>query len=89
MSVLESIEKLPVYLYDACGGSTNGLQTLTRRLRFRLERSPGETGLTDRTGRTLKMEPLTTIGQVAHSSLCHFIAQIGTDACCSKTRRLG
>lgn len=64
VAVLESIEKLPVYLYDAAGGSTNGLQTLTRRIRFRLERSQGETGLTDRTGRTLKTEPLTTIGQL-------------------------
>ena len=64
VSVLESIEKLPVYLYDAAGGSTNGLQTLTRRLRFRLERAPGETGLTDRTGRTLKMEPLTSVAQL-------------------------
>ena len=64
VSVMESIEKLPVYLYDAAGGSTNGLQTLTRRLRFRLERSPGETGLTDRTGRALKTEPLTTVGQL-------------------------
>ena len=51
MAVLESIEKLPVYLYDAAGGSINGLQTLTRRLRFRFERAPGETGLTDRIGR--------------------------------------
>lgn len=64
VSVLESIEKLPVYMYDAAGGSTNGLQTLTRRLRFRLERAPGETGLTDRTGRTLKMEPLTSVSQL-------------------------
>ena len=64
VSVLESIEKLPVYLYDAAGGSTNGLQTLTRRLRFRLERAHGESGLTDRTGRTLKTEPLTGVGQL-------------------------
>ena len=64
VAVLESIEKLPVYLYDAAGGSTNGLQTLTRRLRFRLERCPGETGLTDRSGRTLKTEPLTTVSQL-------------------------
>ncbi len=34
---------------------------LTRRLRFRLERAAGEHGLIDRSGRTLKMEPLTTI----------------------------
>lgn len=64
VAVLESIEKLPIYLYDAAGGSTNGLQTLTRRLRFRLERAPGEAGLTDRTGRTLKTEPLTNVGQL-------------------------
>lgn len=64
VAVLESIEKLPIYLYDAAGGSASGLQTLTRRLRFRLERAPGETGLTDRTGRTLKTEPLTNVGQL-------------------------
>lgn len=34
---------------------------LTRRLRFRLERAPGETALIDRTGRMLKMEPLATV----------------------------
>ncbi|MEQ2212055.1 hypothetical protein XENOCAPTIV_024380, partial [Xenoophorus captivus] len=32
-----------------------------RRLRFRLERAPGETALIDRTGRMLKMEPLATV----------------------------
>ena len=36
-------------------------QILTRRLRFRLERSPGESTLIDRTGRCLKMEPLATV----------------------------
>lgn len=36
-------------------------QILTRRLRFRLERAPGETALIDRTGRMLKMEPLATV----------------------------
>ena len=39
----------------------NVFQIMTRRVRFRLERSPGETGLIDRTGRNLKMEPLTTV----------------------------
>lgn len=39
-------------------------QILTRRLRFRLERAPGETTLIDRTGRGLKMEPLTTVSQL-------------------------
>jgi len=64
VSVLESIEKLPVYAYDA-PGSGYGLQILTRRLRFRLERAPGETVLIDRTGRNLKMEPLATVASLS------------------------
>ncbi|KAK6481310.1 E3 ubiquitin-protein ligase HECTD1-like isoform X1 [Huso huso] len=60
IAVLESIERLPLHLYDTPGSSYN-LQILTRRLRFRLERSPGETALIDRTGRMLKMEPLATV----------------------------
>ncbi|XP_028825026.1 E3 ubiquitin-protein ligase HECTD1 isoform X7 [Denticeps clupeoides] len=60
IAVLESIERLPLHLYDTPGSSYN-LQILTRRLRFRLERSPGETTLIDRTGRMLKMEPLATV----------------------------
>lgn len=64
VSVLESTEKLPVFVYDA-PGSGYGLQILTKRLRFRLERAACESTLFDRTGRTLKMEPLATIGQLA------------------------
>lgn len=64
VSVLESTEKLPVFIYDA-PGSGYGLQILTKRLRFRLERSACESTLFDRTGRSLKMEPLATIGQLA------------------------
>ncbi|XP_046388843.1 E3 ubiquitin-protein ligase Ufd4 isoform X5 [Ischnura elegans] len=63
VAVLESIEKLPIYLYDT-PGSGYGLQILTRRLRFRLEKAPGESALIDRTGRTLKMEPLSTVSQL-------------------------
>uniref|UniRef100_T1J5Y0 E3 ubiquitin-protein ligase n=1 Tax=Strigamia maritima TaxID=126957 RepID=T1J5Y0_STRMM len=63
VAVLESIEKLPIYLYDT-PSSGYGLQILTRRLRFRLERAVGESTLIDRTSRSLKMEPLTTIGQL-------------------------
>ncbi|XP_041451971.1 E3 ubiquitin-protein ligase Ufd4 isoform X2 [Drosophila obscura] len=64
VSVLESTEKLPVYLYDApCTGYN--LQILQKRLRFRLERAQCENTLFDRTGRTLKMEPLATIGQLS------------------------
>ncbi|XP_055709356.1 E3 ubiquitin-protein ligase Ufd4 isoform X3 [Phlebotomus papatasi] len=64
VSVLESIEKLPVYLYES-PGTGYGLQILTKRLRFRLERASCETTLFDRTGRHLKMEPLATVGQLA------------------------
>ncbi|PKU49514.1 e3 ubiquitin-protein ligase hectd1 [Limosa lapponica baueri] len=60
IAVLESIERLPLHLYDT-PGSTYNLQILTRRLRFRLERASGEMSLIDRTGRMLKMEPLATV----------------------------
>lgn len=95
VSVLESIEKLPVYLYDT-PGSGYGLQVsntsilshflsiyrkykfnikfslaqiLTRRLRFRLEKASGESSLIDRSGRSLKMEPLSTIQQLENHLL--------------------
>ncbi|XP_043553999.1 E3 ubiquitin-protein ligase HECTD1 isoform X6 [Chiloscyllium plagiosum] len=67
IAVLESIERLPLHLYDTPGSSYNlqsafpPVKILTRRLRFRLERAPGETSLIDRTGRMLKMEPLATV----------------------------
>jgi len=63
VAVLETIEKLPIYLYDS-NTAGYGLQILTRRVRLRLERKPGETGLIDRTGRSLKMEPLATVRQL-------------------------
>jgi E3 ubiquitin-protein ligase HECTD1 len=63
VSVLETIEKLPVLLYES-SGANYGLQVLTRRLRFKLEKSSTESSLIDRSGRTLKMEPLTTVGQL-------------------------
>ncbi|QQP50877.1 Hect E3 ubiquitin ligase [Caligus rogercresseyi] len=63
ISVLESIEKLQVYLYDNTT-SGYGLQILNRRLRFKLERASGENGLIDRTGCTFKMEPLATVRQL-------------------------
>ena len=63
ISALESIEKLPLFNYDL-PGSGYGLQILTRRLRFRLERAPGETTLIDRSGRSLKMEPLTSVSEL-------------------------
>lgn len=63
IAVLESIEKLPIYLYDT-PGSGYGLQILTRRLRFKLEKASGESTLIDRSGRSLKMEPLSTVAQL-------------------------
>ncbi|XP_049282299.1 E3 ubiquitin-protein ligase Ufd4 isoform X2 [Anopheles funestus] len=63
VAVLESIEKLPVYMYDSPGGSY-GLQILTKKLSFRLERATCEQTLFDRTGRNLKMEPLATVGHL-------------------------
>ncbi|ODM98949.1 E3 ubiquitin-protein ligase HECTD1 [Orchesella cincta] len=63
VSVLETIEKLPVLLYES-SGANYGLQVLTRRLRFRLEKSSTESSLIDRSGRTLKMEPLATVNQL-------------------------
>uniref|UniRef100_A0A8C4QC48 E3 ubiquitin-protein ligase n=1 Tax=Eptatretus burgeri TaxID=7764 RepID=A0A8C4QC48_EPTBU len=65
VSVLESIERLPLYQYDTPGTVYN-LQVLTRRLRLRLERAPGEMSLIDRTGRMLKMEPLATTESLEH-----------------------
>ncbi len=64
VSVLESIEKLPVLLYDHTAASGYGLQILTRRLRFRLERGPAENNLIDRSGCALKMEPLASVRQL-------------------------
>ncbi|KAK9885691.1 hypothetical protein WA026_012456 [Henosepilachna vigintioctopunctata] len=63
ISVLESIEKLPIYLYDSPGYG-HSLQILTRKLRFRLEKATGDSSLIDRSGRGLKMEPLSTIAQL-------------------------
>lgn len=61
ISVLESVEKLPVHFYDSAGYS---LQVLTKKLRFKLERAKGQSALIDRTGRYMKTEPLATVGQL-------------------------
>ena len=45
------------------------LQILTRRLRFRLEKASSESALIDRSGRSLKMEPLSTIQQLENHLL--------------------
>ncbi|KHN87505.1 E3 ubiquitin-protein ligase HECTD1 [Toxocara canis] len=66
--VLETVEKFPQYLYDTPGGSSFGLQLLSRRIKLKLEqlnaKSCVQKQLLDRTGRTMKTEPLTTVGQL-------------------------
>ena len=47
ISVLESTEKFPQYLYDIPGGSSYGLQLLSRRLRMKLEMASSQTGNAD------------------------------------------
>lgn len=61
--VLESSEKLPVLSYDTSGSGT-GLQVLLRRLRFKLERGTRSSNFIKRSGRFMKMEPLTTVGEI-------------------------
>ena len=74
IAVLEMSERLPVYSFEGMG---SGLQILTRRFRFRLERAPGESALIDRSGRNLRIEPLTTVealknylGRMVRSTIC-------------------
>lgn len=65
--VLETVEKFPQYLYDIPGGSSFGLQLLSRRIKLKLEHSSHANSgnqLLDRSGRTMKSEPLATVGQL-------------------------
>lgn len=62
ISILESIEKLPLFLYDA--PFNYGLQIFSKRLRFQIQYKNEQQLFTDRTGKSLKIEPLTTVGQV-------------------------
>ena len=62
ISILESIEKLPLYLYDT--PSNYGLQIFSKRFRFQLHYQNRQQLFTDRTGKSLKIEPLTTVGQL-------------------------
>jgi E3 ubiquitin-protein ligase HECTD1 len=62
VSILESIEKLPLYLYDT--PSSYGLQILSKRFRFQLHYQNQQQLFTDRTGKSLKIEPLATVGQL-------------------------
>jgi E3 ubiquitin-protein ligase HECTD1 len=62
ISILESIEKLPLFLYDA--PFNYGLQIFSKRFRFQIQYKNEQQLFTDRTGKTLKIEPLTTVGQL-------------------------
>jgi len=62
ISILESIEKLPLYLYDT--PATYGLQMFSKRFRVQLQYQNQNQLFTDRTGKSLKIEPLATVGQL-------------------------
>uniref|UniRef100_A0A915PQB4 E3 ubiquitin-protein ligase n=1 Tax=Setaria digitata TaxID=48799 RepID=A0A915PQB4_9BILA len=68
VSVLDAVEKFPQYLYDTPGGSSFGLQLLNRRIKLKLEQFNPNTlaqiQLLDRSGRSMKVEPLSTVKQL-------------------------
>lgn len=62
VSLLESIEKSPLYLYDS---SLNcGLQIFSKRFRFQIQYQNEQQLFIDRTGKSLNMEPLATVQQL-------------------------
>ena len=60
IGVLDALEKLPVYTHEPPGPILN-LQSVQKRIRFALERSPGATDLRDCAGKTLRAEPLASV----------------------------
>lgn len=68
-----------------CMPSALSNQMVHRRLRFNLERAPGDTTLLDRSGRVLKIEPLVSVeglekflnGLVSLPLLCHSVYMFG------------
>ena len=62
ISILESIEKLPLFLYDA--PFNYGLQIFSKRFRFVIQYKNEQQLFTDQTGKSLKIEPLATVGQL-------------------------
>jgi E3 ubiquitin-protein ligase HECTD1 len=62
ISILESIEKLPLFLYDA--PFNYGLQIFSKRFRFQIQYKNEQQLFTDQTGKSLKIEPLATVGQL-------------------------
>lgn len=63
VSVLESSEKLPVYLYSA-SSSLLGMSILKNTVRLRLQREAGEDHLIDRTNEQFQVEPLSTVREL-------------------------
>ena len=60
--LMESIEKSPLYLYDA---SLNvGLQIFAKRFHFRIQYRNEQQLFIDRTEKSINMEPLATVGQL-------------------------
>jgi E3 ubiquitin-protein ligase HECTD1 len=62
ISILESVEKLPLFLYDA--PFNYGLQIFSKRFRFQIQYKNEQQLFTDQTGKSLKIEPLATVGQL-------------------------
>ena len=61
-ALLESIEKLPLFLYDAPG--SYNLQAFSKRFKLILNKGENEKNFLDFTGRTLKVEPLANISHL-------------------------
>ena len=62
ISILESIENLPLFLYDA--PFNYGVQTFSKRFRLQIQYKSELQLFTDRSGKFLKIEPLATVGQL-------------------------
>lgn len=62
VALLESVEKLPLYLYDAPG--SYNLQAFSKRFKLILNKGNKEHNLLDFSGRVLKVEPLANISHL-------------------------
>jgi len=62
ISLFESIEKLPLYLYDAPG--SYNLQAFSKRFKLILAKGENEVNFLDFSGRILKVEPLANVSHL-------------------------
>lgn len=62
ISLLESVEKLPLYLYDAPG--SYNLQAFSKRFKLVLSKGNKQHNFLDFSGRVLKVEPLANISHL-------------------------